>query len=175
MSRPWNPVIRGALVALLQVALIAAVGGKLLYDRAVLPRAWIETTGVDPDLPIRGRYVSLNLVLPVVEESPLEASTELAFGRIELHDGRAVAVLAGGILLPDAEHPVGFVRNVGQPNARWRTLVPVAFFLPEHASDPTVGRAPGELWVEATLPPRGAPRPVRLGIRRSDRVIEPLT
>lgn len=168
-----NSVARGALIALVQVALIAAVGGKLLYDRAVLPRAWIETAGVDPDLPIRGRYVSLNLVLPVVEESPLEASAGLAFGRIELRDGRAVAVVAGGNPVRDAAHRIAFVRNVGVANARWQTLAPVAFFLPEHARDPTLGRRPGELWVEATLPPRGAPRPVRLGILREGR-IEPL-
>lgn len=169
-----TPIARGALIALVQVALVAAVGGKLLYDRAVLPRAWIETVGVDPDLPIRGRYVSLNLVLPVVEESPLEASASLAYGRIEVRDGRAVAVLAGGAPVRNAAHPIGFVRNVDQADARWRTLVPVAFFLPEHARDPTLGRQRGELWVEATLPSRGAPRPVQLGLRRADR-IEPLT
>ncbi|HET7204148.1 MAG TPA: hypothetical protein VFI92_12355, partial [Steroidobacteraceae bacterium] len=152
---------------------LAAVGGKLLYDRAVLPRAWIETAGVDPDLPIRGRYVSLNLVLPAVEESPLEASAGLAYGRIEVRGGRALAVLAGGNPVRDATHPIGFVRNVGQVGARWHTLVPVAFFLSEDARDPTLGRRPGELWVEATLPSRGAPRPVRLGILRGDR-IEPL-
>ena len=168
-----NPLARGALIALVQVALIAAVGGKLLYDRAVLPRAWVETVGVDPDLPIRGRYVSLNLVPPVVEEPPLEASAGLAFGRIELRQGRAVAVLAGGAPVRDAGHPIGFVRNVGQADARWRTLVPVAFFLPEHARDPTLDRRPGELWVEVTLPRRGAPRPLRLGILRENRV-EPL-
>lgn len=168
-----SPLARGALIALVQVALIAAVGGKLLYDRAVLPRAWIETAGVDPDLPIRGRYVSLNLVLPVVEGAPLEASAALAFGRIEVRDGRAVAVLAGGDAVRDAAHPIAFVRNAGAANARWQTLAPVAYFLPEHARDPTLGRQPGELWVEATLPPRGAPRPLRLGILHGDRV-EPL-
>ena len=76
-----RPLVRGAVIALVQVALVAAVGGKLLYDRIVLPRAWIETTGVDPDLPIRGRYVSLNLVLPVVEEASVDAEATLAFGR----------------------------------------------------------------------------------------------
>jgi hypothetical protein len=169
-----NPLVRGALIALVQVALIAAVGGKLLYDRAVLPRAWIETAGVDPDLPIRGRYVALNLVLPVVAEAPLDATATVAYGRIELRDGRAVAVLAGGTPARDAQHPVAFTRNVGQPAARWQTLVPVLYFLSEHARDPTLNRQPGELWVEATLPRHGAPRPVRLGIKRDDQV-EPLS
>jgi hypothetical protein len=169
-----SALARGAMIALLQVVLLAAVGGKLLYDRAVSPRAWIETAGVDPDLPIRGRYVALNLVLPAVEEAPVAASATLAYGRVELRNGRAVAVLAGGDpVVADAAHPMAFVRNVGLAGARWQTLVPVAFFLPEHAPDPTLGRQPGELWVEATVPPRGAPRPLRLGLRRDER-IEPL-
>jgi hypothetical protein len=169
-----NALARGATIALLQVALLAAVGGKLLYDRAVLPRAWIETAGVDPDLPIRGRYVALNLVLPAVEEAPIAPSATLAFGRIEVRDGRAVAVITSGDpVMADRAHPLGFVRNVGLAGTRWQTLVPVAFFLPEHARDPTLHRRPGELWVEATLPRRGAPRPLRLGLRRDER-IEPL-
>jgi hypothetical protein len=169
-----SPLARAAWIAVLQVALLAAVGGKLLYDRAVLPRAWIETAGVDPDLPIRGRYVALNLVLPAIEEAPIAPSTTLAYGRIEVRGGRAVAVLAAGDrVMADAAHPLGFVRNVGLAGERWQTLVPVAFFLPEHARDPTLHRRPGELWVEATVPNRGAPRPVRLGLRRDER-IEPL-
>jgi hypothetical protein len=169
-----NPLARAAWVAALQLVLLAAVGGKLLYDRAVLPRAWIETVGVDPDLPIRGRYVALNLVLPAIEETPIEPSATLAYGRIEVREGRAVAVLAAGDrVMADAAHPLAFVRNVGLAGERWQTLVPVAFFLPEHVRDPTLDREPGELWVEATLPPRGAPRPVRVGLRRDER-IEPL-
>ena len=58
-----NLRIRALAVALLQAAIVLAVGGKLLYDRATLPRAWVETAGVDPYLPIRGRYASLRLVV----------------------------------------------------------------------------------------------------------------
>jgi hypothetical protein len=44
---------------------------------------------------------------------------------------------------------------------------PLAFFLPEHAPDPS-RRPPGEeLWAEVTLPERGAPRPIRLGVKRA--------
>jgi hypothetical protein len=169
-----SPFARAAWIAVLQVVLLAAVGGKLLYDRVVLPRAWIETAGVDPDLPIRGRYVALNLVLPAIEEAPIAPSATLAYGRIEVREGRAVAVLAGGDpVMADAGHPHAFVRNVGLVGERWQTLVPVAFFLPEHVRDPTLDRQPGELWVEAILPLRGTPRPVRLGLRRDER-IEPL-
>ena len=94
--------------------------------------------GVDPDLPIRGRYVSLNLVLPVVEESPLEPSADLAYGRIEVRDGRAVAVLAGGSPVRDATHPIGFARNIGRDeralaNARAGGVLPARARARSHA------------------------------------------
>jgi hypothetical protein len=168
-----TPLLRAAVIGLLQVTLLGLIGGKLLYDRTVLPRAWIETTGIDPDLPIRGRYVSLNLVLPIAADSVLDPQTELAFGRIEVREGRPVAVLDGRHQVADAAHPVGFVRNAGPPGSRWRTLVPVAYFLSEHARDPTLGARPGELWLEATLPQHGAPRPIQLGSKRGGR-IEPI-
>jgi hypothetical protein len=168
-----SPLARGVVVAVVQVALLAGVGAKLLYDRATLPSAWIETAGIDPDLPIRGRYVALNLVPPVVTEGTLDPDAEHAYGRVEVREGRAVGVLRGDAATPDDRHSLVFVRTKDAADARWRTLRPVVFFLAEHASDPTLGRRPGELWVEATLPPAGEPRPVRLGLHREGR-IEPL-
>ena len=50
---------------------------------------------------------------------------------------------------------------------------PLAFFISEHVPDPSI-RPPGEeLWVEVTLPRRGPPRPIRLGIKK-DGVLTPL-
>ena len=58
-----TPGIRALVVSLVQASIVLAVGGKLLYDRTTLPRVWVETAGVDPSLPIRGRYASLRLVV----------------------------------------------------------------------------------------------------------------
>lgn len=57
-------MMRALIVAVLQVALVAGLGAKLLVDRARYPRVWVETAPVDPDLPIRGRYVRLQLRAP---------------------------------------------------------------------------------------------------------------
>lgn len=57
-----TPRVRGVVLALVQVGLIASLGGKLLVDRARYPRVWARAEPYDPDLPIRGRYVSLRLV-----------------------------------------------------------------------------------------------------------------
>lgn len=150
-------------MAVIQVALMAGVAARLYYDRATLPRAWIESAGVDPDLPIRGRYVALNLMFPPAPESAaMPGEDGHAFGRVEVRDGRALAVIES----PGAPTQRGavqyFIERPTDDGPRWMLVEPVAFFLPEHVPDPTLGVAPGELWVEATLPPRSAPRPIRL-------------
>jgi len=55
--------MKGLLLAALHVALVLVIGGKLLYDRQQLPRLWVQTAPYDPDLPLRGRYVQLRLLL----------------------------------------------------------------------------------------------------------------
>ena len=52
---------KGVTVAVVQLALVASLGAKYALDRARLPRVWTQTVAYDPDLPIRGRYVSLRL------------------------------------------------------------------------------------------------------------------
>ena len=173
-----TPLTRALAVAALQVALIGAVAGTLYYDRATLPRAWMESAGFDPDLPIRGRYVALNL-LPSSTAGAGWPATDGAYvcGRLEVRDGAVVAVadeqaVAG---MPGGGSPC-FVRRGGDAaaaTARWQLVQPVAFFLPEHGRDPTLDAQPGELWVEVTLPREGAPRPIRLGLKRDDG-IEPI-
>ena len=50
---------------------------------------------------------------------------------------------------------------------------PVAFFIPEHAPNPARLNKGEELWVEVTVPKKGPPRPLRLGIKK-DGVLTPL-
>ena len=163
-----SALVRGVLVAFIQVGLIGAVGAKLLYDRATLPRAWVETAGVDPDMPIRGRYVALNVLFPAAPESTsVRAGKGVVAGRIEVRDGQPVAVLSGVEVEP-ARGEVMYFRERSTPGGvRWMLVQPVAFFLPEHAPDPTRNVRPGELWMEASFPARSAPRPIRLESRRN--------
>ena len=51
---------------------------------------------------------------------------------------------------------------------------PVAFFIPEHVPDPLRRQEDEELWVEVTIPKKGPPRPIRLGVKKSDGPIVPL-
>ena len=66
-------MIRGLVVAVIHVALILSIAGKYSWDRGRLPRQWFRAAPYDPDLPIRGRYVSLRLINGPVDrgDSPI--------------------------------------------------------------------------------------------------------
>jgi hypothetical protein len=102
---------KGIAVAIIHCAIVLSLAGKYAYDRQTLPREWVKCLPVDPNLFIRGRYVSLHLDRP------------------------------------------------GRPL--------LAYFIPEHAPDPSRLKPGQELWVEVTLPPKGDPRPIRLGIKQN--------
>src|SRR5690242_4039726 len=59
-----KPLQKGLLLALLHLLIVCSLGGKLLYDRATRPHLWMKVASYDPDLFIRGRYLSINLDLP---------------------------------------------------------------------------------------------------------------
>ena len=52
---------KGLILAAFQCVLVLSVTGKLLYDRETCPRVWVRTERWDPNLPIRGRYLTLTL------------------------------------------------------------------------------------------------------------------
>ena len=106
----------GIAVGLLHLAIVGSLGAKLLIDRSTRPRVWTRVAPVDPDHPLRGRYVSLRVAWA-----------------------------------PDH-------KLVNQQ---------LAFFIPEHVPDPSIRPAGEELWAEVTVPRRGAPRPIRLAVKKN--------
>jgi hypothetical protein len=153
-------------LALAHAALVGTLGAKLLADRVRLPRGWARTMPYDPDLPIRGRYVSLRLEMPLVAAPVPDAGGELRAVRLEIVNGRLVGAAgdgAGNLVRVEAMSGAG----------RVSLQEPVAFFIPEHIPDPSV-RPPGEeLWAEVTVPRHGPPRPIRLGVWK-DGTLTPL-
>lgn len=167
-----NRATRAIVIAIVQAALVLAIGGSFLYQRATLPRAWALTAGVDPLLPIRGRYVDLRLVIDV--RGPAE---DLEKARKTRHGWVTVEAAADGLIgeLVPADSRAGSGQNVtyDQARERWSLSRPIAFFLSEHEPDPTRLAEGEELWAEVTVPPRGAPRPIRLETRREAPEAEP--
>ena len=120
---------KGLILAGCQCLMVLSLAGKLLYDRAACPRVWVKTTRYDPNLPLRGRYLSLQLM----PEPGAPYYTETA--------NRAVL-----FFVPEQTIPLE------------RTMASAG--------------AP-ELWAEVTIPHKGPPRPIRLGLKRGDK-IEPV-
>jgi hypothetical protein len=148
---------KGLILAGAQVALVMSLGAKLVLDRASLPRVWVKTAPFDPNMPIRGRYVSMRLMVEV-----------RGFPEGAIYAPAVLFVEDGKLLAKPAEDS-----NVHVMFASPSLAEPVAFFIPEHAPDPSF-RPPGEeLWVEVTIPKRGPPRPIRLGVKK-DGVLTPL-
>jgi len=87
-----RPLYKVLIVGLVHLLLISSLGAKLLYDRNTRPRVWARTLPIDPDLPIRGRYV--RLILEVETRGfDKDATTPWRGGSAKLsaEDGRLVA------------------------------------------------------------------------------------
>ena len=164
-----TPLARGLLVGAAQLVLVAGVGAKFVYERASLPRLWVETAPYDPDLPIRGRYVNIALLVAADRAAPGDGdrAPNMFLARLEARDAALVAV-------QDDENGRHWVRS-GRCGERdcWQLAEPLAYFIPEHGEDPSRQPRGAALWAEVTLPPTGAPRPVRLGVKRGES-IEPI-
>jgi hypothetical protein len=156
-----NPRLKkGLLVAALHLAIVGSLGVKLLVDRATRPRVWARTAPIDPDSPLRGRYVRLR-----VEGEPIDFDE--ARTSVRLMDWKGQLGFAPASSGPVAELSTRDGRHIAVLDQ------PLAFFIPEHVPDPSVRPAGEELWVEVTLPRRGAPRPIRLAVKK-DGVLTPL-
>lgn len=157
---------RGLAVAALHVAIAASLGGKLLVERAWYPRVWARTAPVDPDLPIRGRYVRLRVeVEPARGFAPPPSP---AWSQVSLWvDGDRLVAYPSS----DSRLSTFSLTRGGEP-----VLVlsqTLAYFIPERVPDPSRRPAGEELWVEVTVPEKGSPRPIRLGVRKGG-VLTPL-
>src|SRR5229473_6113620 len=136
-----SPSRKGIILAVLQLAIVASLAAKYAIDRARFPRVWAQTVAYDPDLPIRGRYLSVRLR---VDADQVYAGSELLRGNqanfwgdmrdIYLHSEN------GHLVASPAPRPAGLSVT------RWKTRTgeavaalsePVAYFLPEHVVDPS--------------------------------------
>ena len=174
------------VVLAIQLALVSSIAAKYLYQRWTCPRVWTRTVANDPEMVMRGRYLSVQLTvngcestLPSAEEAAMprnldgvqtgkkftiRAAQPVRFpAQLKVEGNKLVA-----IRIPEADSGSG-----GQMVAAWpgsscedlRLDEPVDFYLAEHAVNPTPVRAGQELWIEVTVPPKGPPRPIQLALK----------
>jgi hypothetical protein len=159
---------KGLLLGAAHLLIVSILGAVLLIDRARLPHVWVQTAPFDPDLPIRGRYLSLRLMVsrPMIGSNESDSYVP---ARLYVDRGRLAAA-------PD-EHWRHYLMRIrrGPRAGSWTLQEPVAYFISEHAQDPSRLKPGEELWVDCTIPRNGPPRPIRLGIKRGDAEIVPIT
>ncbi|HWC98691.1 MAG TPA: hypothetical protein VG456_18150 [Candidatus Sulfopaludibacter sp.] len=147
---------RAILVGVLQCLIVLSIAGKYEWDRERLPRVWVNATPVDPWLPLRGRYVSLSIQVQMPE------GYNGFYERVRLYIDNGH--LAG---TPDAHSSLTVSRFQQRP---WVLTEQLAYFIPEHAPDPSRRPAGEELWVEVSVPPHGPPRPLRLAVKKDGKL-----
>lgn len=160
----------GIVIAIVHVLLVCSLGAKLIYDRHRYPRIWVKTRPYDPDLPIRGRYLSLQLEVETEgfsltpEEQKRLSDTSKRRPRWENVSRSAKLELRGKRLVAVPYDGPGYERIWLDSNdlskATWSE--PILYFISEHAEDPSRQPAGSRLWVEVTVPKKGSPRPIQL-------------
>jgi hypothetical protein len=166
---------KGLLLCALQLALVLSLGGKLLYDRITRPRVWVLGQAYDPELPIRGRYLTQRLQMPAEGFPYQQPNQQIAsdwfmnrqWAYLEVGNGQLIAKQQGagpGVWVYLHKNPDGTIVAFGEE--------PVLVFISEHADAPNL-KPHEEMWVEVTLPAKGPPRPIRLAIKK-DGVLTPI-
>jgi hypothetical protein len=162
---------KGLIVAGIQLAIVASLGAKLALDRARLPRVWAKVRSYDPDLPIRGRYLSLQLGVQMqpgggsgVKMPRPETRVPCASlsGNLQAVNGQLAATPA------EYGHGVQLTTCLAPNSTEVWLMQPVLYFLPEHAENPMQEARGGELWAEVTVPKKGPPRPIRLAVKKGN-------
>ena len=179
-----------ASVALLviQLGLVSSIAAKYLYQRQHCPRVWTRAAAYDPDLVMRGRYLSLQLTVDACQ-STLPSALSATFprnsngttkptgfsvnwqgavqfqARLKVENNKLVA-----IRIPEADQNskgVSVSAMPGTPCDALRLDEPVDFYIAEHAADPSRLKQGQELWIEVTIPPQGPPRPTQLALKQN--------
>jgi hypothetical protein len=175
-----------ALLAI-QLALVSSLAGKYLYQRWRCPRVWTRTVAYDPESPMRGRYLNVQLVVDGCQ-STLPSAKEAAMPR-NLNGvpvGSRFSINAPGVVtfpatlkvegnklvairIPEDDSQARGQMVSAQPGSSCENLrldAPVDFYIAEHAASPAPVKPGQELWVEVTVPPKGPPRPVQLALKQ---------
>ena len=181
-------------VLLIQLAIVSSIAAKYQYQRWTCPRVWTRTVAYDPELVMRGRYLSLQLTvdgcqstLPSASQAefPRDVNGAAVPGSFGIRGARNLEFPAElkvvdnkltALKIPDEEH-----QRSGQMVSAWRAsrcdqmrlVAPVNFYIAEHARSPLPVARDAELWIEVTVPPKGPPRPIQLALKQNG-VWEPL-
>lgn len=181
-----NISIASLFVLVIQLGLVSAVAAKYLYQRSTCPRVWTRIVAIDPEMPMRGRYLSLRLMVDGCQ-STLPSAKQAAFPRnldgtvkpapyvlmgspafpakLAVEKGRLVALRDPVVEVHSSDQMV--IALPGISCEAMQVARPVSFYIADKAASPLPLGAGQELWIEVTLPPNGPPRPIQLALKQN--------
>ena len=160
---------KGLAVLAIQLALVLSIAVKYAWERHHCPMVWTRVNQFDPFQPIRGRYLAMDLQANACGLSQSD-ETELGPGSFDTRRWRVVPAVRNGEL---TGRVVGETYAGPTQQLIWANSVSCneavlsgtsEFFVPEHAKSPFQRKADQQLWALVTVPPSGAPRPVKLAV-----------
>ena len=182
--------IAPAAVVLLvvQLALVSSLAASYAWQRHKYPRVWARAYGYDPELPLRGRYLSLQVgvdgcasTLPsskqalferdfagAIKPGPyaVEAPRNIEFrAELRVTNNSLQAIYISDESLRSKGQRV--MAKPGEPCNKMQLSEPVDFFIANDARSPLPLAIGQELWIDVTVPPKGPPRPLQLAINDS--------
>ncbi len=168
---------RAALLIAAQCVIVASIAAKYQYERSTCPRVWVKTSSIDPNMPVRGRYLWLPVEVNACELKPSGDSNWTLPNTKGTYRYWAVSLAARGDQLVAYQNPnTPLYRTVdisAQPNQTcdeaWLTEG-IPYFIPDTAGSPFPLKAGQQLWVQVTVPPAGPPRAVQLAIRQDGKL-----
>jgi hypothetical protein len=166
-----NAIRAGIVLAVVQLVLVLSVAGKYLYERQTRPRIWTRATQFDPELPLRGRYLALQLMVDACGLPRDAEHTIPGYAGIRPFSQWPVSLTAAnGKLVPRLEKRQS-PREVGtltlfsdKPCEQASLSNQLMLFIPDRAQLPFPLNAGQVLWVEVTLPQSGPPRPIQIAL-----------
>jgi hypothetical protein len=175
---PMSQKRRAVVLLVVQAVLVLSIAGKYLYERKTCPRVWVRAAQYDPSLPLRGRYLALQLAVDACALPRDQAyHTKADFRSVPpfagswrwdvrpvAKEGKLVPVLATAVDRPETTDEVTVWGN--GPCDRARLSKNVEYFLSDQAKAPFPLKPHEELWVEVTVPPMGPPRPIQLAVSK---------
>lgn len=170
---------------IIQLAFVSSIAAKYLYQRWTCPRVWTRAVAFDPQSPMRGRYLALQLTVDGCQ-STLPSAKNATFPRdfngavkpgpyvLRPNDVEFRANLKAGsnTLLAvrvegseDASAGEVVVGAAGSACNQMQLESPTDFFIADTAQSPLPLKSGQELWIEVTVPPKGPPRPIQLALK----------
>jgi hypothetical protein len=179
--------LSGVSVALLvvQLLLVCSIAAKYLYQRWTCPRVWTRANAYDPEMPMRGRYLALQLMVDGCQ-STLPSAKLATFPRdvagavkpgpfvvrpqpVEFHallkveNNKLIALRVEGVEDGTAGEEISAMP--GAPCDQMRLKSGTDFFVAERTQSPLPLKPGQELWIEVTVPPKGPPRPIQMALK----------